>query len=250
MRKILLVFMILPCLAKMGLWAAGPRTLASTAWTAAFCRAAGITDVTVLASVYLLHPPDYELKPSDIPVLMEAELIVAGGYEAMMERLHTHASSSGARLVQIETSYDPAIMTKSVETLAAVAGTVPAGLEAVKLAWQEARRQIVMAGLGGARVIVHSFYVPFAQEMGFEVQGVFGPMPPGPRSIAELAEIPAMIIIDNGHNPAADSLREVHKDSVFVELINFPGQDGTVELADVIAYNAGVLIKGASKKEM
>ena len=56
-----------------------PVVVATTTWTAAFCRAAGIDDVVVLTPSTLRHPPDYLLKPSDIPLIEEADIIVVVG---------------------------------------------------------------------------------------------------------------------------------------------------------------------------
>ncbi len=223
----------------------GPRTAATTEWTAAFCRAAGITDVVVLAPSGLIHPPDYELRPSDIPALINAELIVYGGYEIMAERIHSHVAGTGTKLLRIETSYDTTILKKSINRIAMEAGTTPGGLERIKKAWEEARYMLLEADIAGKGVIAHQFQVPFAKEAGFIIKGVFGPMPPGPKLIAESSSISASFVLDNAHNPIGSPIVEVLKDAALVQLINFPGQHGTRELADVILHNAKALIESA-----
>lgn len=235
-----LPLLILSCAVLM---AGGPKTVAATEWTAAFCRAAGITDLVVLAPANLLHPPEYELRPSDIPILMDADLIVFSGYEAMMERIYPVVSGTGAQLLRIETSYDPVVIKKSLGLIAKAAGTTPTSLAKIQQTWEEARRLISEAGLVGAVVIAHQFQVPFAEEIGLDVQGVFGPAPPGPRLIADSASIPAEFVLDNGHGPIAGPIAEVLKDAVSVELINFPGRNGTRELEEVILHNTTALIE-------
>ncbi len=219
-----------------------PRTVAATEWTAAFCRAAGITDVAVLAPSGMIHPPDYELRPSDIPTLMNAELIVYGGYEIMIERIHSHIAGTSTQLLRIETSYDTTILKKSINRIAMEAGTTPIGLKEINKAWEEARYMLLEAGIAGMGVIVHHFQVPFAEEVGFIIKGVFGPMPPGPKLIAGSSIVSASFVLDNAHNPIGSPIVEVQKDAVLVQLINFPGQHGTRELADVILYNAETLV--------
>ena len=161
------------------------RTVATTEWVAAFCRAAGLTEVHVLAPATLTHPPDYELKPSDIPVLTEAELIVFGGYESMMGRIRSQIAGTETRMLRIDTTYEPSKLEASVRAIAEVAGTSAdgeKGIAGVREAWSAARRIVAGRGLTGKRAVVHRFQAPFAAAVGLDVIMVFGPAPPGPGS--------------------------------------------------------------------
>ena len=64
-----------------------PAVVASTAWTAAFGYAAGAETIHVLAPYEMRHPPEYELKPSDIAVLSQADFVIYAGYERMAEKI-------------------------------------------------------------------------------------------------------------------------------------------------------------------
>ncbi len=220
------------------------KVAATTEWTAAFCRAAGLNDIKVLAPASLQHPADYELKPSDIPALMEADLIVFGGYEAMMERIHSHVAGSETEMLQIVTAYAPPVIETSVRAIAEAAGTQDSAeknLLLIKEAFGEARRLTAEAGLAGSKAVVHQFQVPFARGVGLKVVKEFGPAPPGARLIAEAAETGAVLVLDNSHNPVSAAIQEVLPVADAVELINFPGIGGTRTLAEVIIYNARML---------
>ena len=247
-RRFITAALIAGTLGPLG--AASPRAVATTEWSAAFCRAAGLEDVRVLAPSALQHPPDYELKPSDIPAIMEADIIVFGGYEGMMERIRSHVAGSDTAMLQIETVYDPELIEKSVRAIAAAAGTevaAEANLTVIREAWAEARRMADEAGLSGAKTIAHRFQAPFAGIVGLDVVTVIGPVPPGPRLIAEAAGSGAVLILDNWHNPVSAPIGEILKGAGTVELINFPGRGGTVTLDDVILYNARLLAGAAGR---
>jgi zinc transport system substrate-binding protein len=177
-----LAILVLAAAVFTSLGAESLKVVATTEWTAAFCRAAGITDVRVLAPASLQHPADYELKPSDIPALMEADLIFFGGYEAMMERIRSHVAGSETVILQIVTAYAPPVIETSIKAIAEAAGTQDSAemnLLLIREAFAEARRLTAEAGLAGSKAVVHQFQVPFARGAGLDVVKEFGPAPPG-----------------------------------------------------------------------
>lgn len=226
------------------LGAEGIKVAATTEWTAAFCRLAGINEVHVLAPANLQHPPDYELRPSDIPVIMESDLIVFGGYEGMMRRIRSNTAGGDTELLQIRTVNSEAFIRESVLFIAEAAGTVPEAeknLEELDEVWKEARSIVEDAGQVLKKSAVHFHLGDFAWTMGLFEVASFGPAPPGPALISEIAGSGAALIVDNAHNPRAAALREVLPDADVVELINFPGRFGTSNLEDVILHNARLL---------
>lgn len=215
--------------------------VATTSWTAAYCRAAGIENVTVLAPATMLHPPDYLLKPSDIPLIGDADIIVVGGYEAMVDRIRSHLAGTETEIFRIETGYALESIESSVTALAVKAGTLDVAkrnLMGIRTAYDRGRRVVEENGLNGRRAWAHRFQAPLAAALGLQVVGTFGPIPPGPQAIAEAAEARAEVIIDNAHNPVSGPLSEVSPDSLQVTWINFPGLDGTTSLEEVILANA------------
>ena len=250
-RRIAGLFLTLLMVSGLTSLAAGtPKVAATNSWTAAYCRAAGIEDVRILAPVNLQHPPDYELRPSDIPALMDADIIVFAGYEGMMDRIRSSIAGTETELLQISTGYSPAVIAESVNLIAAAAGTEDRAAENLTLideAWETAETRIQEAGLNWKKAAVHFHQGPFAWTVGLFEVASFGPPPPGPKLITEIAESGAELILDNWHNPIAAPLTEVLPEAVVVTLINFPGPYGTEDLADVILMNAEILVSAAAE---
>ena len=222
---------------------AGADTIvASTEWTAAFARAAGITEVTVLAPAASRHPAEYQLRPSDLRAIAGADVLVFAGYEAMAARLQELAPE--ATLLRIDTDYSLPTLRRSLAALQAAGGdpaAVAMSLRAIEAEYAAWRSELAERELAGAPVLAHRFQVPLASELGFEVAGIFGPLPPQAAAIASLAKLEVALIIDNHHNAVAAPLAEVHEPTPVVELLNFPGAAGTATLLDVIRHNRRLL---------
>jgi hypothetical protein len=216
------------------------RVVATNSWTAAFAAAAGAADIMTLAPSDLRHPAEYELKPSDVAALQGAGLIVYTGFEVMAKKVAEAAGSQKIRMLQIEADYSLATIRKSILAIAEVTGTQQkarasiASLEGFMESW---KAELRAAGLLGAPVVVHLFQQPLVAELGFDVQGVFGPGPLEAAQISKLSPSNAKFIVDNWHNEAAAPLRETMKTARYMSLINFPGPDGTKSLIDVLADN-------------
>lgn len=215
------------------------KVVATTSWTGAFAEAAGATDVHVLAPYDMVHPPEYELRPTDLPLVAGADLLVFAGYEVMASRLLASAQGDPGRALRIRTGYTREILTSSIGAIAEALGQ-PAGAEPAidELAtfldqWQE---EIEASWLRDRPVLVHFHQAGLAEEIGLTVAGVFGPAPLEARQIGELTRLNPALIIDNGHNPIAGPLIET-TGAASATWINFPGTDGTRSLLDVLAYN-------------
>ena len=70
-----------------------PRVVASTSWVAAFAKAAGIADVTLVAPANLQHPPDYDPKPSDLAAIAKADYVLVAGFEGFATRMKEASGS-------------------------------------------------------------------------------------------------------------------------------------------------------------
>ena len=224
------------------------RVVATTTWTAAFARAAGIEEVITLAPADLRHPAEYELKASDVAALKDADMIISTGFEVMAKRLGEAAGSQKIRILQIGADYSLATMRSSLLAIAEAAGTMPqarasiAALEEFMASWKEELRA---RGLTGSAILVHLFQKPLMGELGFTVKGVFGPAPLEAAQIARLSKEKVSFIVDNWHNEVAAPLRETLPGARSTSLINFPGPDGTVTLLDVLADNRNRLAAAA-----
>ncbi|HTO21530.1 MAG TPA: zinc ABC transporter substrate-binding protein [Spirochaetia bacterium] len=213
------------------------RVVATNSWTAAFAAAAGATDIVTLAPPGLRHPAEYELKPSDVAALRGAGLIVYTGFEVMARKLADAAGTQSIRLLKVDADYTVPVLRASINAIADALGTQAvarrnlAELEAFLASWKS---ELSDAGLGGTPIVVHVFQKPLMEQLGFSVSGVFGPGPLEAAQIARLSPTGARLIVDNWHNEAGGPLRETMKSAGYASLINFPGEDATKTLLDVL----------------
>ncbi|GAB4223290.1 MAG: hypothetical protein Kow009_15120 [Spirochaetales bacterium] len=218
--------------------------LATTSWTASFVEAASPQmkgfKVVTLAGGELRHPPEYELKPSDVVLLGNCSYFVFAGYEAMIPKIKQGSLRVGGAQVQIQTVNTPKVIRESVMKLARLFGTEQEAektvgeLERFYADWKE---EVVRSGLGGASVVCHVFLAPIAKELGLTVVGTYGPAPLEAVKIAELAGKNPRFILDNWHTDAGKPLIRALPGTPVVTFINFPGKDGTKSLLDVLTYN-------------
>ena len=240
MRRVAFFVLVL-CLAAGAVFS--QSVVASTSWTAAIARAAGATDVVSLAPPELTHPPEYELRPSDLLRVREADVAVYAGYEVMVERLVEAAEATNVTMVRIRTGYNRDILEQSIRAVAEVIDTqsaAEASIERLTLELSRWRRELARRGLEGARVLAHFHQQGLARELGFDVVGVFGPAPLEAAGIRDLSAQDSELIIDNGHNPVAAPLAET-VEAPLVVWYNFPGFEGTESLLDVLRHNRRAL---------
>jgi ABC-type Fe3+-hydroxamate transport system substrate-binding protein len=229
--------------------AGGTLVLASTSWLGAMATAAGAENVRILAPLDLRHPPEYELKPSDLAAASKADIIIYAGWEQFAEKLADTAGSAGVRTITIRTSNDPAEFKAEAAKIAQALGTEEKLEEwwSAFLPFAEDLREKVAAAYPDKRAVVNRMQTPYAAWMGFEIIGEFGPAEPSPAVILELAQMRPALAIDNYHGPSGWPIAEA-AGAAYVELLNFPGKDGTLTIEDVFRYNADALIKAAAKQ--
>jgi len=219
--------------------------IATTSWTAAYALAAGAADVSVLAPYEMVHPSEYELRPGDIDRLSKTKLIVYAGYEVMVNQIKTGLNLPEEKLVKISTSYNFAEIEASVMIIAKKLGTeqiAKTNLAEIKQLLSDGRIAVHKSGLDRQPVLVHFFQESFARELGIKPSMIFGPSPPEPRQILEMARTNANLILDNEHNPIGGSTKDILKNGRYLLLLNFPGLHQTRSIADVIRYNTDQLI--------
>lgn len=219
--------------------------IATTSWTAAYALAAGATNVSVLAPYEMVHPSEYELRPGDISRISKANLIVYAGYEVMVNQIKAGLKIPDEKMVKISTSYNYAEIEESVMLIAKRLGTeriAKNNLEEIKQLLLKGRIDAHKKGLDKQPVLVHFFQESFARELGINPSMIFGPAPPEPKQILEMARTKAVLIMDNAHNPVGGSIKDILKNGDYKLLLNFPGLYQTRTIADVIRYNIDQLI--------
>ncbi len=216
------------------------RVLATTPWTAAFARAAGAEHVDLLAPYEMRHPPEYELRATDLRRVEEADLVVYAGYETMMSRLERVLGDTVAASVQITTVHTREEIETAVMRIAAALGTedqARRNVAELHRFLEEWSADLRSAGLHHEAILVHGFQVPLLEDLGVPPAGRFGPGPLEAQQIVRLSRTGATVIIDNWHNEVSQPLRETIPDAAIATFINFPGHRGTRTLLDVLRYN-------------
>jgi hypothetical protein len=242
------LFLIVAC-AAAAQSSPGFKVVASTSWTAAFARAAGATDIATIAPLELRHPPEYELKPSDLMAVHGARFLVHSGYERFAARLSETAGAEGLEVIQVYTDNLPSKFKEEAQKLALRFGTLPAyeawekGFDAMT----ETMRLRVQAAYPDRRAAVHKYLRTYAEWLGFEVVGTFGPGEPAPAVLLELAKAKPALVIDNYHNASGKAVAQA-TGAPMVELINFPGKDGTRTIEEVFARNERVLVEAVARR--
>ncbi len=225
--------------------------MASTAWTAAYVRAAGVDDCRVLAPYEMQHPAEYELKPGDVAAVSAAKVFVYAGYETMMKSLGAALASDKTVMVKIDTDFVPAHLEKSILAVAAATGTkarAEKNVASLKETLADCSRKLRAAGIGSQVTLAHVFQRDLVELLGARVAGAFGPAPLEAKQIADLTKTGAGLVVDNWHNPASGPLKETLPNARFVELINFPGKDDTRTLEDVLRYNTDRLMEALADR--
>ncbi len=247
MKRILPLAACLAALSLQALCAQAPgRVVASTSWVAAFARAAGATDIVTIAPMELRHPPEYELKPSDLKAVAGARFLAYSGYERFAARLAETAGSEGLAIAKVYTDNIPSTFKAEARKLAVLFGTLPA-FEAWAAGFDAstaAMRERVLTAFPERRVVAHKYLKTYAEWLGFEVVGTFGPGESSPALLLELVKARPVLVIDNYHNPSGAAVVEALRIPL-VTLINFPGKDGSKTIEDVFAHNERAFLAAA-----
>lgn len=252
-RKQYWILAILICLipASLGLRTRDSMNVVVTSsWTGAYAMMAGAEAYELLAPSDMQHPTEYELQIEDIRKIRDADIIICGGYEVMMERIRSGLNIDPDKILQIKTDYNEDHIVQSVMNIANRIGTTEQAIENLKKlnkVYEESRTKISKAGLQDVPVIVQFFIRPLAEAFGMEVNGIFGPRQLEAFNIQEMMALEFDLILDNAHNPSAGPLAESKGNVPVAYLINFPGQGGTESLEDVINYNLEAIFNASVK---
>jgi hypothetical protein len=217
----------------------------TSSWTAAYVELAGITDYEMMAPADMQHPSEYELQIDDIMKLKEADLIVCGGYETMMEKIRTGLEIDPDLILQIKTDYNLEHIRSSVQSIAERAGTdeiARNNLKEIEEIIIDSRNRIKKEGISEVPMLVQFFLRPLSEELGLNITSIFGPRQLEAFDIQELMKHDFEMVIDNAHNPSGQPLAESKDNAKIVYLMNFPGLNDTHSIADVIRKNVDLII--------
>lgn len=232
--------------APSGATATGGRPLkivASTSWVAAFARAAGATDITVIAPSNIQHPPDYDPKPSDLVAISGADYIMLAGFEGFAKRMQEAVGGDLKKIIMVQTENSPAMIHEEVTRLGKIFGTEDtAQVYLTKFDQEYARLSAgVKAKLGANKpvVVAQLFATPWAAFAGLDVAGAYGPAPITPAELKQLVDKKPTVVFENVHMGGGQPVVEA-TNAKKIDLVNFPGDD--LDLLKVFQTNAERII--------
>jgi len=217
--------------------------VASTSLAGAIARAAGAKEVRVIAPEGLTHPPEYDLKPSDLIKVEGAAMVVYGGYEKMVSKLADTSKSKNLVALQIDTATSPENLITQARKISKVLRT-----EKDEEAWEARFMERVnalqkgLAPFSGKRAAVHFHAQPFARWARLSIIQVFRPGELTPRAISEAIAQSPEVVVDILHLPMAKVIADNAK-CRYIQVINFPGVENTKTLEDLFEYNSAQLIR-------
>jgi zinc transport system substrate-binding protein len=245
-----IVFTFLVIIHQQGIAQDERNIVVTSSWTAAYAKMAGIEDFNILAPADMQHPSEYELQIDDILKLKNADLIICGGYEIMMDKVRTGLKIDQEKILQIKTDYNLSHINESVIRIAKISGTkqiAEENLERLTATLKHSKEKIKKAGISQIPVLVQFFIRPISEELGLNISGVYGPRQLEAFDIQEMMKLDFNLILDNAHNPSAKPLVESKESVRIAYLLNFPGTGNTETIEDVINYNVDRIIRAYNK---
>ncbi|MFU8875484.1 metal ABC transporter solute-binding protein, Zn/Mn family [Micromonospora sp. SL4-19] len=203
----------------------GPKVVASTSWVGALAKAAGATDITVIAPPNVQHPPDYDPKPSDLAAVASADYILYAEFDGFAAKLKDAAGGSG-KLVPVELENTPPKITSEVQRLAGMFGTTSAAdtwISTFNTEYTTLSGQVKAALPDPAPTAAsHLFMAYWGDFAGIKVVGNFGPQPVTPSQLAELTAKKPNLVLANAHLSGANP--DI-PGATRVDIVNYPGAD-------------------------
>jgi zinc transport system substrate-binding protein len=222
--------------------------VASTTLTGAIARAAGASEVRILTPAEAKHPPEYELRPSDLLKLEGVNLVIYAGYERMVSRLVETSKNKNLVAIQVNTAMSPENIVAQVRKIAEVLHT-----EKQEQAWEKGfleKLQNLKARLvpfAGKSAVVHLQAQAFVRWAGLSVVQVISPGELSPKAITDAIAKKPDIVIDILLFPAARVIAD-NANCRYAQLINFPGVDKTVTLDDLFEYNTTQILRAFQER--
>lgn len=220
------------------------KVVASTSWVGALAKAAGATDITVIAPSSAQHPPDYDPKPSDLASVAGADYVLFAEFDGFAAKIKEAAGGDG-ELVPVELENTPAKIRAEVTRLGTLFGTTAAAtiwLRSFDTEYTKLSNDLKGKVPSPAPTAVsHMFMAYWADFAGLKVTGVYGPAPVTPSQLQELTAEKPGIVLANAHvpggNPEIDGAERV-------DIVNYPKDD--LDLIGVFRANAATLTAALS----
>jgi hypothetical protein len=219
--------------------------VASTPLVGAIARAAGAKEVRVISPEGTRHPPEYDLKPSDLSKLEGAKIVVYGGYERMISKLLETSREKNILLLQIGAETSPESLIASARKISQTIKT-----EKEERVWEKQfieklkTLQRKISPFSGKRAIVHQYAYSFSKWANLSIVQTISPGELTPKVVAEAVAQKPELVVDILHFPVARVIAENAK-CKYIQIINFPGVENTKTLEDIFEYNSMQIIKAS-----
>ncbi|MFG2288194.1 ABC transporter substrate-binding protein [Streptomyces sp. NPDC048595] len=205
----------------------GPVVVATSSWEAALAKAAGAKHVQYIVPASIRHAPDYDLKPSDLTKVAEADYVLYASFEPFAGRIK-EAAGSKAKLVEVNLDNDPAATEAGVTKLGKLFGTEQTATkwnaefaaqrkklaEQVKSTWPDGKRPVVVA---------QAFTTWAAELAGAQLAGTYGPDQVTPAQLSKLSAKKPEFVLDNANMSTGTVLPGSGAEQLSV--VNYPGAD-------------------------
>jgi zinc transport system substrate-binding protein len=219
----------------------GKKVVAASTWEAAFAKAAGAKDVSVIVPATVAHGADYDPKPSDLAAVASADLVLYAEFEGFAGKLK-EATGSPAKLHQVNLDNSPEVVRAEVRKIAEKIGTTTdadAWLSQYDKTITELETKVKGAWVDGKppKVVAQMFVTYAAKLAGAEILGTYGPQPVTPGQLSELVGKKPDLVLDNTHMSTGTLMPGTKQ----VMIVNYPGADH--DLLGVYRTNADEIIK-------
>ncbi|MEU8912690.1 metal ABC transporter solute-binding protein, Zn/Mn family [Streptomyces nigrescens] len=207
--------------------ASGPVVVATTAWEAALAKAAGAKNVTSIVPAGIRHAPDYDVKPSDLTKVAEADYVLYSSFEPFAGRIK-EAAGSNAKMIELNLDNTPSKTTANVTRLGKAFGTQKAagrwntrfGKE-----WESLHKKVQAAWPGGkAPAVTAQMFTTWAAKLaGAQMVGTYGPEAVTPAQLSKLSAKKPKFVLDNENMSTGTVLPG--SGAKQLSIANYPGQD-------------------------
>lgn len=219
--------------------------VASTTWTSSYAYVGGLDNVINIAPANLVHPPEYEILPSDIKKIQNSKAFIYAGYEIMMDTLSKNLIDDEIKL-QISTVNNLENIKKQASIISKKFNTEETSkirVDEIENLFKEARAEINKKSIDKLNAYVHFHQVAFAKSLGLNVVGTFGPNAINPKNIEEVSKTKNVLIIDNIHNQISEPLCEVNPNAIKIVWTNFPNNNDEKALFNMLENNIKLLLQ-------
>lgn len=206
--------------------------VATSSWEAALAKAAGAKNVQYIVPASIRHAPDYDLKPSDLTKVADADYVLYASFEPFAGKVK-EAVGSKAKLVEVNLDNDPATTEAAVTKLGKLFGTgQAAGNWNAKFDAQRKKlaEQVKSSWPGGKQpVVVAQVFTTWAAKLaGAQLAGTYGPDQVTPAQLSKLSAEKPAFVLDNENMSTGTVLPG--SGAKQLNIVNYPGAD-----LDVIA---------------